>query len=69
MEQGKANDLIERLKREPCFAKVDLSGALEPRRFIGRAPEQVDRFIQEVIEPIRQRYAADLNRDVEELHV
>ena len=68
-EQGKANDLIERLKREPCFAKVDLSGALEPRRFIGRAPEQVDRFIQEVIEPIRQRYAADLNRDVEELHV
>jgi adenylosuccinate lyase len=48
---------------------VDLSGALEPRRFIGRAPEQVDRFIQEVIEPIRQRYAADLNRDVEELHV
>jgi adenylosuccinate lyase len=68
-EQGKANDLIERLKREPCFAKVDLSGALEPRRFIGRAPEQVDRFIQEVIVPIRQRYAADLNRDVEELHV
>ena len=68
-EQGKANDLIERLKREPCFAKVDLSVALEPRRFIGRAPEQVDRFIQEVIDPIRQRYAADLNRDVEELHV
>ena len=68
-EHGRANDLIDRLKSEPSFAHVDLSGALDSKRFIGRAPEQVDRFIQEIIEPIRQRYAAELNRDVEDLKV
>jgi adenylosuccinate lyase len=68
-EHGRANDLIDRLKLEPSFANVDLGGALDPRRFIGRAPEQVDRFIQDVIEPIRRKYVTDLNRDVEELHV
>lgn len=68
-EHGRPNDLMERLKTEPAFAKVDLTGALDPSRFVGRAPEQVDRFIQDVVEPIRQRYPAELNRDVEELHV
>ncbi len=68
-EQGQPNDLIERLKSEPGFAKVDLTGALDPIRFVGRAPEQVDRFIQDVIEPIRRRYPTDLGRDADELHV
>ena len=68
-EQGKPNDLIDRLKSDAAFAKVDLNGAMNPRRFIGRAPEQVDRFIEDIIEPIRRTFAADLNREVEELHV
>ncbi|MEI8022052.1 MAG: lyase family protein, partial [Schlesneria sp.] len=68
-EHGLSNDLIERLKSEPSFANVDLTGALDPRRFVGRAPEQVDSFVANVIEPIRRQYAADLNRKAEELHV
>ncbi len=68
-EQGLPNDLIDRLKSEPSFANVDLTGALDPRRFVGRAPEQVDSFVANVIEPIRRQYAADLNRKAEELHV
>ncbi len=68
-EHGLSNDLIDRLKSEPRFANVDLTGALNPRRFVGRAPEQVDSFVANVIEPIRRQYAADLNRKAEELHV
>ncbi len=68
-EHGLSNDLIDRLKSEPSFANVDLTGALDPRRFVGRAPEQVDSFVANVIEPIRRQYAADLNRKAEELHV
>ena len=68
-EHGKPNDLIDRLKDEPGFANVDLSGALDPQRFVGRAPEQVDRFIQTVIEPIRRQYPNDLKREAEDLHV
>jgi adenylosuccinate lyase len=68
-EHGRPNDLIDRLKSEPGFASVDLSGALDPLRFVGRAPEQVDRFIHDVVDPIRRRYADDLGRQAEELHV
>jgi adenylosuccinate lyase len=68
-EHGLSNDLIDRLKSESGFANVDLSGALDPQRFIGRAPEQVDQFIKEIVDPIRQRFAADLNQKSEDLHV
>jgi adenylosuccinate lyase len=53
---GGANDLLERLRAEPLLAGVELGGALDPSDYVGRAPEQVDRFLEEVVEPIRQRY-------------
>jgi adenylosuccinate lyase len=64
-EEGGANDLIERLQADPAFAGVDLAGALEPARFVGRAPEQVDEFINEMVGPIRRRYASKLADDAE----
>src|SRR5213078_1384916 len=50
---GKANDLIDRLKSDPAFAKVNLASVLDPKKFIGRAPEQTDAFVKDVVEPIR----------------
>ena len=55
-EHGGRNDLIERLSRDPAFAQVDLQSILDPRAFVGRAPEQVNEFIAEVVEPIRRKY-------------
>ncbi|MFO1044478.1 MAG: hypothetical protein U0941_22115 [Planctomycetaceae bacterium] len=46
-----------------------MTTTLDARRFVGRAPEQVDTFIAEVIRPIRQRYADELNQSVDELRV
>jgi adenylosuccinate lyase len=57
-EQGGANDLIERLKGDAAFTKVDMAAALDANKFVGRAPEQVDDFVAEIIEPIRERYAS-----------
>ncbi len=56
-QQGKPNDLLQRLANEPDFAGVDLQAALNPAQYVGRAPEQVDEFVAEVIEPLRARYA------------
>ncbi len=56
-QEGRPNDLMERLASDPAFAQVDLTAALDARQFIGRAPEQVDEFIAEVVKPIRARYA------------
>ncbi|MEM1109044.1 MAG: adenylosuccinate lyase [Planctomycetota bacterium] len=61
--EGKPNNLLDRLRSEPAFANVDLDAALDPASFVGRAPEQVDAFVAEVVEPIRQRYAEALAYD------
>lgn len=55
--EGGANDLIGRLKDDPAFAAVDIEATMDPSGFVGRAPEQVDEFITEIVEPIRQRYS------------
>jgi adenylosuccinate lyase len=56
-QEGLANDLLDRLAADPAFAKVDITSVMNPRQFVGRAPEQVDEFLAEVVETIRQRYA------------
>ena len=55
-EHGRPNDLIDRLRRDTAFAKLDLNALLDPIAFIGRAPEQVEHFVKTVISPIRGRY-------------
>ena len=39
------------------LSQYQLDAEMQPERFIGRAPEQVDEFIEEIVEPIRKRYA------------
>lgn len=53
-EQGAKNDLEIRLLQDPLFQAihVDLYDLLEPSHFIGRAPQQVQEFILEEIDPI-----------------
>ncbi|KAF8637105.1 hypothetical protein AX17_003009 [Amanita inopinata Kibby_2008] len=50
---GLENDLIERVKSDPYFdpIKDQLDTLLEPSSFIGRAPEQVDAFLKDWVEP------------------
>lgn len=62
---GSASALIERLRKEPSFAKVDFAALLDPRQFTGRAPEQVEEFVAEQVEPIRQRYQSQLGQRAE----
>ncbi len=49
LERGAPNDLLDRLARDPAFAAVDaaaLRRELDPRRYVGRAPEQVSEYVQ-----------------------
>jgi len=59
-QEGAPNDLLERLRHEAVFTNVDLDAALDPQQFVGRAPEQVDAFLRDVVAPIRERYAQAL---------
>jgi adenylosuccinate lyase len=62
---GKENDLIARLQADPAFAKVNLRAALDPKRYIGRAPQQVDEFLAAAVAPVRRKYKQQLNKKVE----
>lgn len=53
-DEGEENDLLQRLAGDPLFAAVkdDLQNLCDPQLFIGRAPEQVDEFLAECIDPL-----------------
>src|SRR3954466_12371204 len=63
------NDLLDRLAKDKGFGVnlKDLEGVIDPRRFVGRAPEQVDQFLRDVITPLFAGEGARAER--EELRV
>jgi adenylosuccinate lyase len=64
-EGAEENDLLARLRREPLFAGVNVDAVLEPSRYVGRAPEQVEEFIAAEIAPVRARYGRLLGQSAE----
>lgn len=63
-QEGKPNDLIERLSADPAYAKINLADVLDAKRFVGRSPQQTETFVAKIVEPIRQRYRNQLGQDV-----
>ena len=70
-EEGKPNDLLDRIAADPAFgvARDELDQELRPERFVGRAPEQVDEFLAEWVNPVLERYAEELGGSIPELRV
>jgi adenylosuccinate lyase len=64
-ELGQPNDLLGRLAGEPAMAGIDLNAVLDPHRFVGRAPEQVQQFVTQVVEPIRAKYQSYLRQPID----
>ena len=58
--EGKDNNLLELIAADPSFnlSLEELKKTMDPMRYVGRAPEQVEEFLNEVIRPILEE-----NRD------
>lgn len=56
-QEGKDNDLIERIKSDSAFAAVakNLDGILRPENFIGRAEAQVEEFLAAEVDEILKK--------------
>jgi adenylosuccinate lyase len=48
------NDLLDRIAADDAFGvtRDELEHAMDPKRFVGRAPQQVDEFLEEVVAPL-----------------
>ena len=53
-QEGKENNLLELIAADPSFMLTleELKASMDPSKYVGRAPRQVDQFLKEVISPI-----------------
>ncbi|MCR5717194.1 MAG: adenylosuccinate lyase [Lachnospiraceae bacterium] len=65
--EGKDNDLLERIANDPSFnlSLDELKACMDPKRYVGRAPYQVEQFLKNVIAPILEENKALLGVEVE----
>ena len=52
--EGKDNNLLELIAADPAFnlSLEDLQRSMDPKKYIGRAKEQTERFVSTVVQPI-----------------
>ena len=65
-EEGERADLLERIAGDEMFgaSMEELQELVDPMRFVGRAPEQVDRFLSEWVDPVLDRYSTVSNQAI-----
>ena len=66
-EEGGKNDLIERICADPTFGLKgeEIEEILDPRNFTGRASEQVEEFLSELIDPLLEANKDQLGEKVQ----
>ena len=57
-EEGGENDLLSRIADDPIFGVTlnELQKIVSPEKYVGRAPQQTEEFISEVVAPAIQQY-------------
>ena len=57
-QHGLPNDLMDRIAGDPAFGvtRAELEEDLRPELYVGRAPAQVDEFLEEWVAPVLARY-------------
>ncbi|MFR4979196.1 MAG: adenylosuccinate lyase, partial [Butyricicoccus sp.] len=66
-EEGLENDLIDRIAADSMFGltREEIIAELDPARYIGRCPEQVEEFLKDEVKPRIAPYLEDSDMTVE----
>ena len=56
-QEGKENNLLELIAADPAFGLTleELQKTMDPAKYVGRSPVQVDNFIAKVVQPILEK--------------
>ncbi len=59
-EQGGENDLLDRIAADPIFGVTleELHHIIDPKKYVGRAPQQTEEFLQETVAKVLEKYNA-----------
>jgi len=59
-DEGEPNDLADRLTGDDAFGMdgAEIAALLDPTRHIGRAPQQVDAFLRDCVDPVLDNHTA-----------
>ena len=70
-QHGRANDLVDRIAGDPAFGvtRAEIEEDLRPELYVGRAPQQVDEFLEEWVRPVLERHPASAETGAPELRV
>jgi len=65
--EGKDNNLLELIAADPAFNLTleELEKTMNPSKYVGRAPEQVDAFLEKVVNPLLKENAGLLGMTAE----
>ena len=65
--EGKDNNLVELIANDESFGLTadEINAVMKPENFVGRSPQQVDDFINDVISPILEQNKDLLGVEVE----
>ncbi len=69
-EEGGENDLLERIAADEAFGVTleELVSIISPEKYVGRAPQQTEEFLNEVVKPVLDKYA-DIATEQAEINV
>ena len=61
-EEGKPNNLLELIAADPMFHldAEKLEKSMDPKKYIGRAPRQVEVYLRDIVQPRLQKYAGSV---------
>ena len=65
--EGRENDLAERIAADPAFGLTidEINAVMKPENFVGRAPQQVEDFLEGVVKPALEKNRELLGVEVE----
>ena len=70
-DRGLSNNLLELIATDPAFGmtREELTAHMEPARYIGRCPQQVEDFLRDCVQPVLDAHQAALAAKDTELNV